>query len=102
MNHIERAGISAIAAFGAVALAAHERVRNPTATVAIRRLEKLSLVQRSRDVFDMRAVLVAITPRGAAMFRDSLTNRRTALAAMLRELCESDLRALGNRGPNRG
>ena len=75
-------------------LAAHERVRNPTATVAVHRLEKLGLVQRSRDVFDMRAVLVAVTPRGAAEFRASLTSRRTALAAMLSELCESDLEML--------
>ena len=30
-------------------LAAHERVRTPTTTVAIRRLEKLGLVKRSRD-----------------------------------------------------
>src|SRR4030088_974639 len=30
-------------------LAAHERVRTPTTTVAIRRLEKIGLVKRSRD-----------------------------------------------------
>jgi DNA-binding MarR family transcriptional regulator len=45
-------------------LAAHERVRTPTTTVAIRRLEKLGLVKRSRDPSDLRAVLVDITPRG--------------------------------------
>src|SRR6476660_295879 len=38
-------------------LAAHERVRTPTTTVAIRRLEKLGLVKRSRDPSDLRAVL---------------------------------------------
>jgi DNA-binding MarR family transcriptional regulator len=43
-------------------LAAHERVRTPTTTVAIRRLEKLGLVKRSRDPSDLRAVLVDITP----------------------------------------
>jgi DNA-binding MarR family transcriptional regulator len=47
-------------------LAAHERVRTPTTTVAIRRLEKLGLVKRSRDASDLRAVLVDITPRGLA------------------------------------
>ena len=41
-------------------LAAHERVRTPTTTVAIRRLEKLGLVKRSRDPSDLRAVLVDI------------------------------------------
>ena len=45
-------------------LAAHERVRTPTTTVAIRRLEKLGLVKRSRDPSDLRAVLVDITPKG--------------------------------------
>ena len=45
-------------------LAAHERVRTPTTTVAIRRLEKLGLVKRSRDPSDLRAVLVDITPQG--------------------------------------
>src|ERR1700751_4457158 len=38
-------------------LAAHERVRTPTTTVAIRRLEKLGLVKRSKDQSDLRAVL---------------------------------------------
>ena len=45
-------------------LAARERVRTPTTTVAIRRLEKLGLVKRSRDPADLRAVLVDVTPRG--------------------------------------
>ncbi|CQD03083.1 transcriptional regulatory protein [Mycolicibacterium conceptionense] len=45
-------------------LAARERVRTPTTTVAIRRLEKLGLVKRSRDPSDLRAVLVEVTPRG--------------------------------------
>ena len=45
-------------------LATRERVRTPTTTVAIRRLEKLGLVKRSRDPSDMRAVLVEVTPEG--------------------------------------
>lgn len=53
-------------------LAAHERVRTPTTTVAIRRLEKIGLVKRSRDPSDLRAVLVDITPEGLASHRDSL------------------------------
>lgn len=75
-------------------LAALERVRTPTTTVAIRRLEKLGLVKRSRDPSDLRAVLVDITPRGLAVHRESLANRRAALAAMLTELTESDLETL--------
>ena len=75
-------------------LAAHERVRTPTTTVAIRRLEKLGLVKRSRDQSDLRAVLVDITPRGLAVHRESLANRHTALAALLSKLSEDDLDTL--------
>src|ERR1700761_569619 len=75
-------------------LAAHERVRPPTTTVAIRRLEKIGLVKRSRDPSDLRAVLVDITPRGRAVNAESLANRRAALAAMLSQLPESDLNTL--------
>src|SRR5271169_2616555 len=75
-------------------LAAHERVRTPTTTVAIRRLEKIGLVKRSRDPSDLRAVLVDITPRGLAVHRESMTNRVTALAALLSHLSESDLDTL--------
>src|SRR3984893_18663159 len=64
-------------------LAAQERVRTPTTTVAIRRLEKIGLGKRSRDPSDLRAVLVDITTRGRAVHGESLANRRAALAAML-------------------
>ncbi len=75
-------------------LAAHERVRTPTTTVAIRRLEKIGLVKRSRDPSDLRAVLVDITPRGRAVHGESLANRRAALAAMLGHLPEADVETL--------
>ncbi len=75
-------------------LAAHERVRTPTTTVAIRRLEKVGLVKRSRDPSDLRAVLVDITPRGRAVHAESLAARHAALAAMLSKLSESDLDTL--------
>ena len=71
-------------------LAAHERVRTPTTTVAIRRLEKLGLVKRSKDQSDLRAVLVDITDKGLAVHRESLANRRAALAAMLSGLSDED------------
>ena len=65
-----------------------------TTTVAIRRLEKLGLVKRSRDPSDLRAVLVDITPKGLSVHRESLANRRAALAAMLSRLSEDDLETL--------
>ena len=75
-------------------LAAHERVRTPTTTVAIRRLEKLGLVSRSRDPGDQRAVLVEITPRGHAVRCESLSARHAELAAMLAALSADEQRIL--------
>jgi DNA-binding MarR family transcriptional regulator len=75
-------------------LAAHERVRTPTTTVAIRRLEKLGLVKRSKDQSDLRAVLVDITDTGLAVHRESLANRRAALASMLATLSDDDRETL--------
>jgi DNA-binding MarR family transcriptional regulator len=72
------------------ALAAHLRVRTPTVTVAIRRLEKLGLVDRSHDPTDLRAVVVGITPHGHAMRRNALATRHTQLAAMLTTLSPED------------
>jgi len=71
-------------------LAAHERVRTPTTTVAIRRLEKLGLVKRSRDASDLRAVLVEVTPRGLVQHREALDARRAFLASMLANLTSED------------
>jgi DNA-binding MarR family transcriptional regulator len=75
-------------------LAARERVRTPTTTVAIRRLEKLGLVKRSRDPSDLRAVLVEVTPRGLVQHRESLAARRADLAARLANLTPEDLTTL--------
>ncbi|MUL50035.1 MarR family transcriptional regulator [Mycobacterium sp. CBMA293] len=72
-------------------LAAHERVRTPTTTVAIRRLEKLGLVKRSRDPSDLRAVLVNVTPRGLVQHREALEARRKVLIAMMAKLTPEDL-----------
>jgi DNA-binding MarR family transcriptional regulator len=75
-------------------LAALERVRTPTTTVAIRRLEKLGLVKRSRDPSDLRAVLVDITPEGLAQHREALAARRAALAERLAKLSADELETL--------
>lgn len=72
------------------ALASHQRVRTPTVTVAIRRLEKLGLVERSHDPTDLRAVVVAITPHGHAMRRNALAIRHEQLEAMLTTLSPQD------------
>ncbi|MBI3227831.1 MAG: MarR family transcriptional regulator [Mycolicibacterium cosmeticum] len=75
-------------------LAAHERVRTPTTTVAIRRLEKLGLVKRSRDPSDLRAVLVEVTPRGLVQHREALDTRRAFLGEMVAKLTDDDQRTL--------
>ncbi|MDA4108590.1 MarR family winged helix-turn-helix transcriptional regulator [Mycolicibacterium holsaticum] len=75
-------------------LAAHERVRTPTTTVAIRRLEKLGLVKRSRDPSDLRAVLVDITPEGRSQHQEALATRRAHLGTLLGRLSPEDLEML--------
>lgn len=75
-------------------LAAHERVRTPTTTVAIRRLEKLGLVKRSRDPSDLRAVLVEITPLGLQQHEEALASRRAHLASLLTKLSAEERDAL--------
>src|ERR1700744_4908501 len=76
------------------ALAAHQRVRTPTVTVAIRRLEKLGLVERSHDPTDLRAVVVGSTPHGHSMRCNALATRHTQLAAMLTTLSPEDRASL--------
>jgi DNA-binding MarR family transcriptional regulator len=75
-------------------LAAHERVRTPTTTVAIRRLEKIGLVKRSRDPSDLRAVLVEVTPEGLVQHREALATRRAHLATLLSKLSDEELDTL--------
>ncbi len=71
-------------------LAARERVRTPTTTVAIRRLENLGLVKRSRDPSDMRAVLVEVTPKGVVEYQEALEARRLYLAELLGRLSDDE------------
>lgn len=72
------------------ALATHQRVRTPTSTVAIRRLERMGLVVRSRDSTDLRAVVVKMTQRGHTMYCDALAARNQQFAEMLKTLSPRD------------
>jgi DNA-binding MarR family transcriptional regulator len=67
-------------------LAARERVRTPTTTVAIRRLEKLDLVKRSRDPSDMRAVLDARRTHLAELLGRLSADERADLVRALKPL----------------
>jgi len=71
-------------------LAARERVRTPTTTVAIRRLEKLGLVERSRDPPTCGRCLVEVTPQGMVQYREALEARRTHLAELLTRLTDEE------------
>ena len=77
-------------------LATRERVRTPTTTVAIRRLEKVGLVKRSRDPSDMRAVLVEVTPEGRVQYTEALDARRSQLSTMLGRLSDEERENLTN------
>jgi DNA-binding MarR family transcriptional regulator len=81
------------------ALASHQRVRTPTVTVAIRRLQKLGLVERSRDATDLRAVVVGITPHGHAMRCSALAARHVQFEAMLTTLSAEDRASLSEALP---
>ncbi len=61
-------------------LAAAQGVRVPTATVAVRRLEKLGLVERRGDPRDLRVVLVAVTDLGRERCQAALTELGAGLA----------------------
>jgi DNA-binding MarR family transcriptional regulator len=71
-------------------LAARERVRTPTTTVAIRRLDKLGLVRRSSDPRDQRAVLVEVTEEGLVQYQEALESRRLHLAELLGRLTDEE------------
>ena len=75
-------------------LADRERVKRPTATRVVARLEELGVVERERDPADGRGSLLAVTPSGRELLR-SLRRRKTAyLAARLRGLPDDDLDTL--------
>jgi DNA-binding MarR family transcriptional regulator len=77
-------------------LADRERVKRPTATRVIARLEETGLVHRARDPQDGRSSLVALSPAGREVL-DRVRKRKTAyLARRLREL-DADERATLDR-----
>ena len=75
-------------------LANLERVKRPTATRMVNRLEAEGLIVRARDPADGRSSLVSVSPRGLELLR-RLRKRRTAyLARRLRELDPDEVAAL--------
>ena len=67
-------------------LATRERIKRPTATRVIARLEESGLVDRTRDPEDGRSSLVAIAPAGRALLDRVRTRKDAYLSRRLREL----------------
>ena len=75
-------------------LAERERIKRPTATRILARLETGGLVERVRDPADGRGAIVSATPEGRALLR-RLRQRKTAyLARRLRGLPAEDREAM--------
>ena len=75
-------------------LAERERIKRPTATRILERLEESGVVARVRDPGDGRCSILTITPEGSALL-GRLRARKTAyLAHQLSELPPADLAAL--------
>jgi len=75
-------------------LAERERVRRPTATRTVARLEDAGLVERTQDPTDGRAWLVSVTTEGRALVRRIRRRKDEYLARRLRGLEADDVAAL--------
>jgi DNA-binding MarR family transcriptional regulator len=75
-------------------LAALERVKRPTATRIVARLESEDLVARVADPADGRSFTVSVTSKGSALMRRLRTRKNAYLARRLRGLEGEDLETL--------
>lgn len=71
-------------------LARAERCSQPTMTVMIRRLQRLGLVQRSRDPNDGRAARISLTRHGREMLAEARNARADLVEALIAQLAASD------------
>jgi DNA-binding MarR family transcriptional regulator len=72
-------------------LAELERVKRPTITRVVARLEEAGLVERTGDPADGRASLVSITRAGSELMRRIRTRKNAYLARRLSKLDPDDL-----------
>jgi DNA-binding MarR family transcriptional regulator len=99
-EHISPSSVAALATIerrGPLApseLAELERVKRPTITRVVSRLEEAGLVERTNDPTDGRAFLVSITRQGSELLRRIRTRKNAYLARRLSKLDADDLAAL--------
>lgn len=75
-------------------LADRERIKRPTATRIVAKLEQLGLVTRTQDPGDGRAWLVAATAEGRELLRRLRTRKNAYLAKRLQDLDPDEVAAL--------
>jgi DNA-binding MarR family transcriptional regulator len=75
-------------------LADVERVRRPTATRIVARLEEAGLVERASDPSDGRVSLVSASAEGRALLRRMRTRKDAYLSRLMRDLDPEELAAL--------
>ena len=80
-------------------LAAVERVRPPTITAAVDRLEEQGFVDRTRDETDRRVARVALTEAGRRLLADARRERTAYLEQRLRALPAADRAAIAAAAP---
>lgn len=75
-------------------LADAERVRRPTITRVLARLEEEGLITRTPDPADRRSTLVAVTAAGSALLADGRTRKDAFLSEQLDGLSAADRETL--------
>ena len=75
-------------------LADRERIKRPTATRLVARLQADGLVARTPDPLDGRSCLISLTPEGAALLREMRSRKDAFLERRLRALDASDRETL--------
>ncbi|MBM3692403.1 MAG: MarR family transcriptional regulator [Actinobacteria bacterium] len=80
-------------------LADAERVRPPTITAAVDRLEAQGLVARARDATDRRVARVALTAEGRTLLTEARRQRTAYLEQRLRALTPADRASIAAAAP---